>query len=130
MMCIPPVSFPSSLSTVHLFELSIKHDMRRAIIENKRRGDLGALHAKVTGRAKGGEVSSVFYLCGFCQAEFCLVHCHAPDNSQDFARSPPRLVSAVTNPRGKVKLLIECKDFVTWLTAYSRAADCLLAGHK
>lgn len=85
---------------------------------------------KVTGRAKGREVSSVFSLCGFCQVEFCLAHCHVPDSSQDSAHSHPKLVSAVTNPRGKVKLLIECKGFLTWLTAYSRAAECLLASHK
>ena len=129
-MCIPPISFPSSLSTVPLIALSIKDNMRRGIIGNERREDLGALHAKVTGRAKGREVSSVFSLCGFCQAEFCLLRCHTPDSSQDSAHSHPKLVSAVTNPRGKVKLLIECKGFVTWLTAYSRAAECLVAGHK
>lgn len=72
MMCIPSISFLSSLSTVHLIVLSIKHDMRRGIIGNERRGDGGALHAEVTGRAKGREVGSVFSLCGFCQAEFCL----------------------------------------------------------
>lgn len=129
-MCIPPISFPSSLSTVHLIALPIKHNMRRGITGSERRGDLEALHAKVTGRAKGRELSSVFSSCGFCQAEFCLVCCRAPDSSQDSAHSHPKLVSAVTNPRGKVKLLIECKGFLTWLTACSRAAECLLAGHK
>lgn len=108
-MCIPPISFPSSLSTVHVFVLYIKHDMRR--------GDLGAVHAKVTEKAKGREVSSEFSLCGFCQEEFCLVPCHAPDSSKDSAHSHHKLVSAVTNPRGKVKLLIECKGFLSWLTA-------------
>lgn len=82
-----------------------------------RRGDLGAVHAKVTEKAKGREVSSEFSLCGFCQEEFCLVPCHAPDSSKDSAHSHHKLVSAVTNPRGKVKLLIECKGFLSWLTA-------------
>lgn len=84
----------------------------------------------MTERAKGKEASSEFSLCGFYQAEFCLVPCHAPDSSKDSAHSHHKLVSAVTNPRGKVKLLIESKGFLTWLTAYPRAALCLLAGHK
>lgn len=84
----------------------------------------------MTGRAKGREVNSVFSLSGFCQTEFCLACSCASDSSQVSAHSHAKLVSAVTNPRGKVKLLIEYKGFLTWLTAYSRAVECLLADHK
>lgn len=84
----------------------------------------------MTERTKGREVTFEFSWCGFYQAEFCSVPWHAPDSSKDSAHSHHKLVSAITNPRGKVKLLIECKGFLTWLTAYSRAALCLLAGNK
>lgn len=84
----------------------------------------------MTERAKDREVGFEFSLCGFYQAGFCLVPWHAPDSSQDSGHSHHKLVSAITNARGKVKLLIECKGFLTWLTAYSRAALCLLAGPK
>lgn len=129
-MRVPPISFSSSLSTVHLIAPSIKHNMRRGVIGNERRRDLEALHMKVTGRAKGRVLNLVFSSCGFCQAQFCLVHCYAPDSSQKSAHSHPKLVSAATIPRGKVKLLTECKGFLIWLTAYSGVAEHLLAGHK
>lgn len=38
MMCVPLISSPNSHSTIHLIALSIKHDMRRGIIGNGRRG--------------------------------------------------------------------------------------------
>lgn len=122
MICIPPVSLPASLSCTCVCAV---HQARF-----EKRGDLAAVHAKVTERAKGREKSSEFSLCGFYQTDFCLVPCHAPDSSKDCAHSHNKLVYAITNTRGKVKLLIECKGFLIWLTAYFRAALYLLGGHK
>lgn len=70
MRCIPPVGSLSFLSSIHLVVLFIEHKIRR-IIGNERRGNLGALHLKMTGRATAGEASSVFSLCGLYQVEFC-----------------------------------------------------------
>lgn len=70
MMCIPLVSSLSFLSAEHLMVLSIKHDMR-GIMGNERRGNLEALHVKVIGKAEAGEASSLLSSCGFYQVEFC-----------------------------------------------------------